>query len=271
MAELTEAERAATIKERSVLSKTLVSYTLFAIFLLIIFGAGLVAMAFYVAAGAPANDPRFDRALQLFDKITSAFFPLVGAWVGAVVAFYFARENFEAATRSAQTLLGTSDPVDILATKPVTSAWTEIAKVDKEQGTADELKAKTLQSLIEAMAQKGRQRLPLLTQDGKGWAIVHDATLRKFLDSLPAEQRADATLGTMLAHTEYGPWLPLSAGYISPNATLAEAQRRMVEQAGKNKLGCNDLFVTQDGTPATAVLGILTNFDLQKAAASARS
>src|SRR5262245_33908665 len=45
--------------------------------------------------------------------VFAAVLPLLGTWVGTVLAFYFARENLEAATETARVLsgIGTGTPV----------------------------------------------------------------------------------------------------------------------------------------------------------------
>jgi hypothetical protein len=39
------------------------------------------------------------------DKVFSALVPLFGTWAGTILAFYFARENFDSANQSVQRLV----------------------------------------------------------------------------------------------------------------------------------------------------------------------
>src|SRR3954462_11715499 len=54
---------------------------------------------------ALAGDNRPDMAQLVFSSVL----PLLGTWVGTVLAFYFARENLKAATESTLALSGRTD------------------------------------------------------------------------------------------------------------------------------------------------------------------
>src|SRR3954454_12563175 len=50
--------------------------------------------------------PALIQLVNIFDKLVTGILALVGAWVGAVIAFYFARDNFESASAQAQKAFG---------------------------------------------------------------------------------------------------------------------------------------------------------------------
>ena len=71
---------------------------------------GLVAAAVAIVAfvivievirGGGGNAARLDKGIGLLNNLVAALFPMLAAWIGALIAYYFARENFEAATKSA--------------------------------------------------------------------------------------------------------------------------------------------------------------------------
>jgi hypothetical protein len=75
-----------------------------------IVGASIVGIVLSSAVAIlAAADDRADTSRLLF----SAVLPLLGTWVGTVLAFYFARENLEAAAESTLALAGreTATPV----------------------------------------------------------------------------------------------------------------------------------------------------------------
>jgi hypothetical protein len=77
--------------ERSLLARRLVTNAMAVIWALI---AGLVIMAV-----APLFNSQLAVGSQYqtaFDKILTGILPLLGAWIGAVIAFYFGCENYEA-------------------------------------------------------------------------------------------------------------------------------------------------------------------------------
>src|SRR4051812_10658430 len=69
--------------------------------------AGVVLMSAIAILAAGKERPETSRL------VFSSVLPLLGTWVGTVLAFYFARENLEAATESTLALAGreTAQPV----------------------------------------------------------------------------------------------------------------------------------------------------------------
>ena len=102
----------------------------------------LVAASIIRFQPAPTADPSVfvDKGLGLLNNLVSAIFPLIAAWIGAVIAYYFARENFEAATKSANDLLMGMQR-DRLARIPASEAMVPrvkltVATTPKENGEA---------------------------------------------------------------------------------------------------------------------------------------
>src|SRR5271169_5649077 len=54
-------------------------------------------------------------------QILSTVLPVIGTWVGTVLAFYFSKQNLEAATRSVTAMANQLSPDDKLRSKPVKS------------------------------------------------------------------------------------------------------------------------------------------------------
>jgi uncharacterized Tic20 family protein len=46
-----------------------------------------------------------NEAVGHLSALLASILPLLGAWVGTIIAFYFARDNFDAATRNTSALL----------------------------------------------------------------------------------------------------------------------------------------------------------------------
>jgi hypothetical protein len=57
-------------------------------------------------------------------NVLNAVLPLFGTWVGTVLAYYFARENFEAASNSTSQLVSQLTPDEKLRSIPVASVMT---------------------------------------------------------------------------------------------------------------------------------------------------
>ncbi|WP_133773319.1 hypothetical protein [Enterovirga rhinocerotis] len=250
-------ERAALAAERNNLSKILVSYSIVAIMLLL---ASAFVFTVTVTLSLTAADTRIDKVIGIADKVISSFFPLVGAWVGTVVAFYFARDNFIVATQSAQALLR-KEPVDPLSLKSAESSMIPLAKATVKRGSEATLKATTLRALLTEMADKNVSRLPLLFEDDRPFAVLHADRIRQFFaEKGAAIDQAEATLQTMLADPEYARWLPASYALVGPSTSLSDGWTAIQTQKMRmGRLGCRDALVTKNGKADEAVVGFLTD------------
>ncbi len=78
---------------------------------------GLIGLAIAVI-GLAAADARPDATNDVFN----ALLPLLGTWVGTVLAFYFSRENFKSAQESVRHLAERLTPQERLRRVPVAEA-----------------------------------------------------------------------------------------------------------------------------------------------------
>ena len=67
--------------------------------------------------------------------------PVIGAWVGTVLAFYFGQVNFEAASRSAANLVRQLSPREKLQAEPAGHAMMKIGDVASFKMPADKTEA----------------------------------------------------------------------------------------------------------------------------------
>src|SRR5688500_3297632 len=109
---------------------------------MVITGVALLAVVSGVAIGFAGTDDRPEMARLVFASAV----PLVGTWVGTVLAFYFARENLEAAsasqraaTASTLSLVGRLAP-----TTPVTAIMIPVSQIDPKETVADDTEARAL-------------------------------------------------------------------------------------------------------------------------------
>ena len=78
------------------------------------------------------SQSRKERRDQFFDiakYILGVLLPVIGAWVGTVLAFYFGQVNFEAASRSAANLVRQLSPREKLQAEPAGHAMMKINDV----------------------------------------------------------------------------------------------------------------------------------------------
>jgi hypothetical protein len=199
--------------------------------------------AFSIVALLTADDTD-----QMTERLLTAVLPLFGTWVGTVLAFYFARENFQAATESTLRLQSAQKPslvTDVMIPE------TKFVALDVPDGTAPE--TVTLQDIQTKMG-TAVQRLPIRDSKGVVHYIVHASTLTAWL-SVPPHALTD-TIQTLLDDADTGALLKAIA-FVSQTATVAEARNAMASTPK-----CNDVFVTASGKADEKAIGWLTNTDL---------
>jgi hypothetical protein len=199
-------------------------------------------------------------------NVLSTILPLVGTWVGTVLAFYFAKDNFESASRSTKELLGTLD--ERLRTVPVTTAMIPIDKATvRKLGANEKPDDLVLQNLADEMRAAQRQRLPILTAGGSPCLIFHLSTITDYLSKIAATpQPANAPPLDLKTKTvknlrdEAKDLYEMATAFtcVAKQATLADAKTKM--EAIKS---CADVFVTESGQPSEPVLGWITNVEIR--------
>src|SRR6266513_4918660 len=154
---------------RVALAKTVTTWALVAILAI----AGLII----VVAGINAiRVPTKEKADQFFDiakYILGVLLPVIGAWVGTVLAFYFGQVNFKAASESAANLVRQLSPREKLQAEPVGHAMMKINEVTTFKIPPDKTEADiTIRELIDEGFEKDkshpRQRLPVLGAESRG-------------------------------------------------------------------------------------------------------
>ncbi len=131
---------------------------------------GIIAISwFYFSKGG--NDP------EDAEKIFHSLIPLFATWIGTVLAFYFGRENFEAASNRYEEIIKKLTPEildDILVGQLMITKKTMVSK------NVSDIKDKSVKELIEFMNTVDKSRLPILEQD-KVKYVVHKSTFTEAL------------------------------------------------------------------------------------------
>ena len=198
-----------------------------------------------------------ESAFTSVKDILGILLPVLSAWAGTVFAFYFGRENFEAAARSTAALVRQLTPEEKLATIIFKTVMIPIDKatkliLDKPENTI-KLKADIVDGI---MVKEDRERLPMLDTQGRIKFMAHRSLIDRFIVQQAAAGKvvADLTLADMLAEQSTKDILLGSFQTLRETSNLAEAKALM----SKIKI-CSDVFSTEDGTPNTRVTGWVTN------------
>ena len=194
-------------------------------------------------------DDQADASRLVFTSIL----PVIGTWVGTVLAFYFARENLEAATTSTLALAGGRE-----TPTPVTKVMIPEADIIAyDLAAGDDPRAVQLGDVRRKMREidPPSRRLPIRTSTRAVLYVIHDSTLNAFAESkgMTTEQVESDTIGDMVADPEFKQLIE-AIGFVSETATIAEARRVM-----SSIENCNDIFVTSTGNRDERAIGWLTN------------
>src|SRR5438094_8197992 len=148
-------------KFRVTLAKTVTTWALVAILAI----AGLII----VVAGINAirSPKETEKFFDIAKYVLGVLLPVIGAWVGTVLAFYFGRENFEAASKSAANLVRQMSSREKLQAEPVSHAMMKINDVTTFKIPAGKTEADIkIKELIDEGFEKDklqpRNRLPIL-------------------------------------------------------------------------------------------------------------
>ena len=211
--------------------------------------AGIVILAAFVL--------RRDGDLSKAQYVFGAILPLLGTWVGTILAYYFARENFESASRSVREMAKQLTPTEKLKSILIKDVMINITKA--VTFTLDKLEenVKLKPELIDAKLEKEKkERLPILDKEGRIKYMAHRSLIEKFIVQEVAKEKQadDLTLQDMLNDDKFKDVLTGSFKTLPETSNLAEAKTLM----DKIQI-CSDVFATEDGTPSSKVLGWVTN------------
>jgi CBS domain-containing protein len=193
--------------------------------------------------------------------IFASIVPLLGTWVGAVLAFYFSRDNLQAGSDTTLSAVRAAGGLDVETL--VSAVMIPINRIRPREDVADEAAAKalTLASLHQKMRSSGQGRVPVLDLQQRALYVVHEPDIDKYAQAHGLSASAlpeDATLQQLLDDAAIAAGV---SGFVavSPTATLGEARAAMAAA-----LMAKDAFVTEDGQRTGRVLGWLTNSDLAR-------
>lgn len=215
--------------------------------LIVILGFSLIAILSIATISFAGKVNRFDSSETVFNTLI----PLVASWIGAVIAFYFGRDNYEAAAE--QVIALTRDTLDEISVENImiNSKTIVTQKIDqKEEATT------TLSSLIELYTKIDKDRIPIFSSDITARYIIHRSTMIEYKESKSPDQQKDLTLKQMITDN------PNNFGYKQERGFITVAKNVALEQAIEEMNAvkdCQDIFVTDNGKEDGKVLGWLTN------------
>lgn len=224
---------------------------------------GVFLLAFLVIFVSWGKDWSKDTAQMVF----TAVLPLFGAWVGTILAFYFGKENFEAATRSVTSIAKTIGLTEKLKEFKVKDKMIRRQDMEVEAKPDKEIPQIKLVDILKKIVDAGKGvRLPILNDKDHPVYMVHQSAIDRYIASQavkkpPPEDLSALTLSDLLQDSTLKDWLEKSFATVKEDDTLAEAKATM-----DRTFKCQDVFVTKNGTKQEPVLGWITNTIIQEVA-----
>jgi hypothetical protein len=180
-------------------------------------------------------------------SVLNSVLPLFGTWVGTVLAFYFSRENFEAASTSTERLVDKLSPEEKLRSTLVTNVMIKNIFSISDLDTKVEVIFKQLTT---------KRYLPVMKISGGLEALLYREGLMVYLYDIPDADRSNKTIGDLLKEK---PDLKQTPAFVREGGTLAEAK-----EALEKIDNCKVVLVTKNGAPGEKVVGLLTTTDISK-------
>ncbi len=217
----------------------------------------LVISAVTLLGSALGKADTFPQTSQL---VFNSLLPLLGTWVGTVLAYYFSTKNFESASQSVQRMVGTLTTEQKLGQMFVEKEMIgpgQIVRYKIEAGkTPKEVPLKTLLSLLGEKI----TRIPIVDANDAVLYIVHQSGLYKFVTNQTLKGRAVdidvLTLQDLIDDAQIKNWVS-NIVFVPESASVADAKKAMEAQTG-----CQDLIVTKTGSKTEPMLGWMTNVDI---------
>jgi hypothetical protein len=236
--------------------------TVLAYIVVLLGAAGILALS--ATAIALASDRQTPGMIRI---VLVAVLPLIGTWVGTVLAFYFASHNLQVASAATREATESAARLAAISAQPTTLVDdvmirnANITRVTLKAGQkADDVQLKDVLGGIRSLKGGDSEgRTPIMDAQDHVFYIVHASVLStyclsegKTLDTL---DDAD-TITKLKTHADLAVLIS-AIEFVPTGATVADAKTKM-----KAKDKCADVFVTDDGTANGRVLGWLTNSDL---------
>lgn len=211
-----------------------------------IIGITIISIIFIIVS-PPAD--RKTSASQVF----SGVLPLYGTWVGTLLAFYFAKENFEAAKDAFQSSSTSSD----LESIPVSSvvSTTRFFSVDEKSYSE-----KSLGDIKNELEKNNRRRLPILKESGNLKYLVYERDIDKYAGE-QGNSYDNKNLKDFIEYVDNNTKSDLikPVVYVEKDISLAKADDKR-----RKKDGCQDIIVTENGEADSKVIGYITDRDIDQ-------
>ncbi|MDI1256295.1 MAG: CBS domain-containing protein [Flavobacterium sp.] len=184
---------------------------------------------------------------QNSEKLFGILLPVISTWIGTLLAFYFGKENFEAASKTYEKIISKLTP-DVLDDVKVKQVMTDRASMVVLNTNDEKLQPINLPGLLAFLDSISKARLPILDPEGKIKFIIH----KSIITELIAKPEMAAAVTTMEQFVQKYP-------IIAQFGTVKESDKIEVAQQLIKDKKYSDIFVTDANN---VVIGWLTDVQI---------
>ncbi len=199
------------------------------------------------------------------DILTKTLIPLWGTWMGAILAFHFSKENFQAAENAMRETLERLTPDEKLKTIPVSKLMIPLNKLIYY--TLNDVKNKTIKEILEDKRFLPYSRYAVLDEKKCLLYIIHRRDFTQYITDKLNEDSSSNPL--MIKFEDYQQDLKNEKNkdfdwksdkkFVSIDDNLLIAK----EKISDSRRG-RDVFVTEKGKENEPVIGLITDDDILK-------
>lgn len=198
-----------------------------------------------------------DNAQDVFNVAV----PVVAAWVGTVLAFYFGRENFESANQEIREMVRELGP-DERGRQPATAIMRPLRDMVSLTLAGGATPASIPLRDLKAKLVGNVSRLPVLESDRSVLYMIHESRIDQYLAD--AGTTPDDTLEQFITSQESATEparFDHGHGFLTvpETATLGDVKRVLDSQSS-----VQDVFITRTGQPDAEALGWISNIRLAR-------
>jgi hypothetical protein len=216
---------------------------------LIVIAASIVIIA--VICWIAISSAEADKVSATAEKMLTIVLPVLATWVGAVIAFYFGRENFESAQAHVRELVGSMPS----GTTPSAAVFTVMRKLEDTTHIKGSDAGKLQIVMVKAHFAGNVTRLLIINDASAAMYVIHKSSIEEFENE---GGKATATLNTFLSDRKSKKNLSFGPGFgfvtVSKDVTIDDAKQSL-----ESAPGCRDIIVTETGDSKEPVLGWISN------------
>jgi hypothetical protein len=239
---------------QEILGNRITRFVMWGTILILVVGIGFAITALFV------KGENVKEAFSILQYVLGALLPLWGTWIGTILAYYYSKENFEAANKSVQQIVDKLTPekkLQSLKSKDIMIPRSKlIYQVLKKSETLSKFKLK--EDCLRFLEANKIKRVIILDEEDKAKYVIHRDLISFFIANsiLSGTDVSGLTLQDMYdkGDAEIRHTLENSVKFLGIDSNLLDAKNIMDQQKG-----CMDIFITEKGTADEPVLGWITN------------